>query len=80
MLGASLDGVDHRMAELALALLDGLDHEQPQRHAGLLDAQQLAGDEGLGHAREAHEHVADRCGVGSHSLLGHTRDEVVTNP
>ena len=80
VLGAGLDGVDHGVAEPLLALLDRLDDEQPQRDAGLLDAQQLAGDEGLGHAREAHEHVADGCGVRGHALLGHARNQVVTNP
>ena len=53
------DRVDDRVAQVALALLDRLDHEQPQRHPRLLDPVQLAGDERLRDAREAHEDVAD---------------------
>ena len=64
--GLGLDRVDDGMAQLALARLDGLEDEQPQRQARLLDPQQLAGDERLRHAREAHEHVADGSLVSTH--------------
>jgi hypothetical protein len=60
VLRLGLDRVDDGMAQPALALLDGLEHVQPYGDARLLDAMELARDERLRHAREPHQHVADR--------------------